>query len=80
MSVQYAIQTNGTLLDGEWCHFFRQKGFLVGLSLDGTRDCHDRFRKDAAGKGTCNRVLRAARLLEQAPEIYLGRSVGPARN
>ena len=70
LTVQYAIQTNGTLLDGEWCRFFRQKGFLVGLSLDGTRACHDRFRKDAAGKGTCDRVLRAARLLEQAGVAY----------
>ena len=70
LSVQYAIQTNGTLLDEEWCRFFREKRFLAGLSLDGNRACHDRFRKDGAGKGTYDRVLRAARLLEKAGVEY----------
>ena len=41
ISIHYAIQTNGTLLDGQWCRFFREKHFLVGLSLDGSRECHD---------------------------------------
>ncbi len=70
LSVRYAIQTNGTLLDGDWCDFFREKGFLVGLSLDGTRACHDRFRRDGAGGGTYDRVLRAARQLEGAGVEY----------
>lgn len=66
LTVQYAIQTNGTLLDEEWCRFFKEEHILVGLSLDGSRECHDRFRRDGAGKGTYDRVLRAARLLERA--------------
>lgn len=66
LAVQYAIQTNGTLLDGEWCRFFRENQFLVGLSLDGNRECHNRFRRDGAGKGTYDQVVRAARLLERA--------------
>lgn len=66
LAVRYAIQTNGTLLDGEWCRFFRENQFLVGLSLDGNRECHNRFRKDGAGKGTYDQVVRAARLLEGA--------------
>ena len=70
LAVQYAIQTNGILLDEEWCRFFRENRFLVGLSLDGNRACHDRFRRDGAGKGTYDRVLRAARLLEQAGVEY----------
>lgn len=70
LTVQYALQTNGTLLDGEWCRFFRENQFLVGLSLDGSRECHDRFRRDGAGKGTYDRVLRAARLLERAGVEY----------
>lgn len=64
--VQYAIQTNGTLLDEAWCRFFRERRFLVGLSLDGTRECHDRFRRDGAGNGTYDRALSAARLLERS--------------
>ena len=37
--VQYTIQTNGTLLDDQWCAFFKQNNFLVGLSVDGPRTC-----------------------------------------
>ena len=44
LAVYYAIQTNGTLLDQEWCRFFKENRFLAGLSLDGSRECHDRFR------------------------------------
>lgn len=70
LAVQYAIQTNGMLLDGAWCRFLKENRFLVGLSLDGSRDCHDRFRRDGAGKGTYERVMRAARLLEQTGVEY----------
>ena len=70
LAVHYAIQTNGTLLDQEWCHFFKENRFLAGLSLDGSRECHDRFRLDGAGKGTYDRVRQAARRLEQAGVEY----------
>ena len=66
LAVQYAIQTNGTLLDGGWCRFFRENRFLVGLSLDGSRECHDRFRRDPEGKGTYRQVTQAARMLTEA--------------
>ena len=66
LAAQYAIQTNGTLLDETWCRFFQENRFLAGLSLDGNRACHDRFRRDGAGRGTYDRVVRAARLLERA--------------
>jgi uncharacterized protein len=58
------IQTNGTLLDGGWCEFFRENGFLVGLSLDGPRAMHDAYRRDKGGKPTFDRVMRAARLMQ----------------
>ncbi len=70
LAVQYAIQTNGTLLDQEWCTFFAENHYLVGLSLDGDMDCHDRFRRDGAGKGSFERVMNAARLLEQSGVEY----------
>ena len=70
LAVQYAIQTNGMELDGEWCRFFQENRFLTGLSLDGNRECHDRFRWDGEGKGTYNRVMKAARLLEEAGVKY----------
>ncbi len=70
LAVQYAIQTNGMLLNRDWCRFFQENRFLVGLSLDGTRECHDRFRRDGAGKGTYDRVVRAARQLEEYAVEY----------
>ncbi len=70
LAVYYAIQTNGTLLDQEWCRFFKENNFLAGLSLDGSRECHDRFRLDGNGKGTYDRVQQAARQLERAGVEY----------
>lgn len=64
VKMHFSIQTNGTLLDEEWAEFFRQERFLVGLSLDGFKDLHDRCRVDAEGAGTWNRAARAARLLQ----------------
>lgn len=63
--INNVIQTNGMLLNDEWCEFFHENNFLVGLSLDGDKDIHDANRVDAQGKGTFNRVLKAARLLEK---------------
>ncbi len=63
VQITNALQTNGLLLDGEWARFLRDNHFLVGLSLDGTKEVHDRNRLDADGKGTYARALRAAQLL-----------------
>ena len=55
--IAYSIQTNGTLLDDEWAEFFRENGFLVGLSIDGPREIHDTYRVDKGGKGSFDRVM-----------------------
>jgi uncharacterized protein len=65
MTVEHTIQTNGTLLDDEWCEFFKQNDFLVGLSLDGPEVMHDAFRVDKGGAPTFQKVLAAARLLQR---------------
>jgi len=65
MTVEHTIQTNGTLLDGEWADFFREHGFLVGLSLDGPAEIHDANRVDKGGNGTHAKVLAAARTLAE---------------
>lgn len=65
LRISFALQTNGLLIDGQWADFLRDEHFLVGLSLDGTQAIHDRMRVDAAGEGTFERVLRAAKLLEE---------------
>lgn len=59
------LQTNGMLLDDEWCEFLHEHNFLVGLSIDGPKDLHDTYRKDKAGSGSFKRVLRAAKLLKK---------------
>lgn len=61
--INNSIQTNGLLLDEEWAEFLRENHFLVGLSIDGTKDVHDVNRLDTEGKGTYSRALRAAQLL-----------------
>jgi uncharacterized protein len=64
-AVQHTIQTNGTLLDDDWCRFFKAHRFLVGLSLDGPRTMHDAYRVDKGGHPTFDKVVRAWRLLRQ---------------
>lgn len=65
LTVEHSIQTNGTLIDESWAEFFRENHFLVGLSLDGTRDLHDSNRVDAGGKGTWSAVEGAWQLLQK---------------
>ncbi len=55
--VSYSIQTNGTLIDERWAAFFKENNFLVGLSVDGPRELHDRFRVDTRGEGSFDRVM-----------------------
>ncbi|MBW1720077.1 MAG: anaerobic sulfatase maturase [Deltaproteobacteria bacterium] len=60
-----SLQTNGILLDDEWCAFLKENDFLVGLSLDGPKDIHDRYRKDRGGKGSYDKVMRGMDLLHK---------------
>lgn len=60
-----AIQTNGLCMDEEWAAFLAENHFLVGLSLDGPADLHDRNRIDHQCRGTAQRVLNTARLFDQ---------------
>lgn len=64
--ISHSIQTNGMTLDEEWVRFFQKYQFFVGLSLDGTRELHDKFRVDPRGKGSWDRVTRALTLLDGA--------------
>ncbi len=66
VSVSYSIQTNGLSIDREWAGFFREEGFLAGVSLDGDKALHDLHRADPAGKGTYVRIARAVELLLRA--------------
>jgi uncharacterized protein len=65
MTFENTIQTNGTLLNDEWCAFLRKNDFLVGISIDGPRKLHDAHRVDRAGNSTFDRVMRGLRLLQK---------------
>lgn len=52
-----ALQTNGTLIDGDWARFLAENRFLVGLSIDGPRELHDRYRVDRGRRPTFDRVM-----------------------
>ncbi|MBQ0077159.1 MAG: anaerobic sulfatase-maturation protein [Bacteroidales bacterium] len=64
------IQTNGTLLNAEWASFFRDNGFLVGISIDGPSAIHNRYRRDKSGNPTLDRVLRGLDELNKAGVEY----------
>ena len=63
-NVSNSIQTNGTLLDKAWCELFRDYSFLIGLSLDGPEEIHDRYRFNKAGHPTASKVIDTLRLLQ----------------
>lgn len=65
ITVMNALQTNGYAIDEEWCHFFRENRFLIGISVDGTERIHDSCRHDREGGGTYQRVLRSVELLQR---------------
>ncbi len=56
-AVTNALQTNGILLDDNWCTFLAEYKFLIGISVDGPKELHDVYRKDRAGNGTFDRVM-----------------------
>ncbi|MBQ6015391.1 MAG: anaerobic sulfatase-maturation protein [Bacteroidales bacterium] len=64
--INNTIQTNGVLLNAEWADFFREHGFLVGISIDGPREIHDRYRKDKGGAPTFEKVMHGVELLRNA--------------
>lgn len=63
--ISNALQTNGVLLDDEWCEFFTANGFLIGLSVDGPRELHDRYRVDKGQKPTFERVMAGLAMLKK---------------
>ena len=64
------MQTNGTLLDDEWCQFFKENNFLIGISIDGPHELHDAYRVDKKGNGTFNQVMKGLRLLQKHGVAY----------
>lgn len=63
--IDNVIQTNGTLLTDEWCEFFAQNHWLVGISIDGPQPYHDHYRLTAAGKPSWQKVMHGIKLLKK---------------
>ncbi|MBM3492886.1 MAG: anaerobic sulfatase maturase [Armatimonadetes bacterium] len=63
--ISNAMQTNGTLLDDEWCRFLHEHEFLVGLSLDGPRELHDAYRRDKRDRPSFDNVMRGLDLMQK---------------
>ena len=63
--VSNAIQTNGYALNEEWAKFFKENHFLVGFSLDGTKENHDLYRHNTEGEGTYDRILKSINLMDE---------------
>ncbi len=64
--IENDLQTNGVLLNAEWAKFLKEHRFLVGLSIDGPRELHDRFRVNKGGAPTFDKVMAAAKLLRES--------------
>lgn len=62
--IHNSLQTNGTLLTDEWCRFLKENNWLVGISIDGPEELHDRYRRDSQGKPSWKRVMEGIRLLQ----------------
>ncbi len=63
--IENSFQTNGTLLNDEWCRFFHDNGFLIGISIDGEEHNHDHFRRTSSGGPTFKSVMKAIDLFHK---------------
>ncbi len=63
--IDNCIQTNGTLLNDEWCRFFKENNWLVGISIDGPQRFHDEYRKNRRGQPSFAKVMRGIELLNK---------------
>lgn len=63
--IDNSIQTNGTLLTDEWCEFFAENHWLVGISIDGPQEFHDEYRRTRGGKPSWTKVMNGMRLLKK---------------
>lgn len=68
--IDNSIQTNGTLLNDDWCRFFKEHNFLVGISVDGPQEFHDECRRDKMGRPSFHKVMRGVELLKKHDVDY----------
>lgn len=78
--IENSLQTNGTLLTDEWCRFFKENNFLIGLSIDGPATVHDAYRQTLSEKGSFQKVLNGIRLLNKHGVEWNAMAVVNAQN
>ena len=78
--IENSLQTKGTLLTDEWCRFFKENNFLIGLSIDGPATVHDAYRQTLSGKGSFQKVLNGIRLLNKHGVEWNAMAVVNAQN
>ena len=64
-NIQYTLQTNGMQIREDWLDFLKENNFLVGLSLDGTEEIHNEYRKNNCGQGTFTQVYKTAKKIQK---------------
>jgi len=69
-TITNSLQTNGMLLNDAWCRFLKEHKFMVGVSIDGPKEIHDRYRRDRKGNGTFDQVMRSLRLFQKHKVEY----------
>ena len=74
-TIDNCIQTNGTLLTDEWCEFFRENNWLVGISIDGPQEFHDEYRRNRQGKPSFVKVMQGINLLKKHGVEWNGMAV-----
>ena len=74
-TIDNCIQTNGTLLTDEWCEFFRQHNWLVGVSIDGPQEFHDEYRRNRQGRPSFAKVMQGINLLKKHGVEWNGMAV-----
>jgi len=63
--IENCLQTNGTLLTDEWCEFFKENNFLIGISIDGPQHCHDKYRRTNDNRPSFYQVMKGINLLKK---------------
>lgn len=63
--ISNCLQTNGTLLTDEWCRFFKENNFLIGISVDGPQHCHDKYRRTLDNRPSFYQVMKGVELLKK---------------
>ena len=70
VQVHNSLQTNGLAINEEWCEFFKENNFLIGLSVDGTEETHNSLRHTKSGEDTFSRIYESAKLMDKYQVEY----------